>query len=189
MQVRVLVANVYNGINHKALPKAQVGDIITVASGAYVQDLIACALVEPYADPAAPTEEQIVAGAEKLLNFLEQGQFTVSPAPEEVKVTVKPLDAQDAQNIAKLDATLKQGFAWDFMEAAGLNNQQAQALYTAGFTSVAVILDRFTAEGLAPFTTIKGIGKKTVERLVGWAAEMEVVDGEYAVRAAREVAA
>ena len=39
IQVKVLVANVYNDPDHHALPMAKVGSIITVAAGGYFQSL------------------------------------------------------------------------------------------------------------------------------------------------------
>ncbi len=53
LTVKVLVAGVYNGPRHKALPPAKVGDIITVAAGAYADSLIEDGFVaEPGVEPA-----------------------------------------------------------------------------------------------------------------------------------------
>ena len=46
--VTVLVESIYNGPDLKALPKALVGDVISVAGGSYAVDLINSKLVEPY---------------------------------------------------------------------------------------------------------------------------------------------
>ena len=46
--VRVLVENIYNGPDLKALPTALVGDVISVAGGTYAVDLINQKLVEPF---------------------------------------------------------------------------------------------------------------------------------------------
>lgn len=41
MRVRVLEAGIYNGPGHRALPAANVGDVIEVASGPYAELLLA----------------------------------------------------------------------------------------------------------------------------------------------------
>jgi hypothetical protein len=132
-QVRVLVAGIYNGVGHKALPKAAVGDIITVASGGYTQDLIACNLVTD-----ALTEPEVRAVDDPPAEF---GLGALEP--------------------------------WTFLEGAGLSGQLAQALYQAGFIDKATILKIFTDGGVDPFTAVKGVGPKTAERLIKWAAATE----------------
>jgi hypothetical protein len=145
MQVRVLVAAVYNGVGHKALPKAEVGDIITVAAGAYAQDLIACELVT--AELQEPEAVEL------------QEPESVSAPPDNESV-IPPSSAPAAAT-----------FPWDFLEGAGLTNQLAQAVWEAGFKSKELILNAFTERSLSAFTEIRGIGKSRAEQLVIWAAK------------------
>ncbi|MCI0726426.1 MAG: helix-hairpin-helix domain-containing protein [Chloroflexi bacterium] len=53
MKVRILKAGIYNGPGHKALPWAEEGDVITVATALYANSLMADGLVAPYVPPTA----------------------------------------------------------------------------------------------------------------------------------------
>jgi len=53
MRVRVLEAGIYNGPGHRALPAANVGDVIEVADGAYADLLLAQGAVTQELSPEA----------------------------------------------------------------------------------------------------------------------------------------
>lgn len=71
-EVVVRVAGVYNNSRNKALPSAAVGDIIEVASGPYLADLVRWGMValleeaEPEAAPAAQGESEDAAPVDPL---------------------------------------------------------------------------------------------------------------------------
>lgn len=146
--VRVLVASVYAGPNLKALPPAQVGDIITVTSGAYVQDLIRCGLV---------TDQ------------LEEVAAVAVPPPSDVPPTettpqdVPRVDAVPVADVVGEDAP------WSFWTGGGVTLPQAQALYEAGYTDKATLVARVTTEGVDSLTRIPGIGKRRAIALLNWA--------------------
>lgn len=149
-QVRVLVASVYAGPNLKALPPAQVGDIITVTSGAYVQDLIKCGLV---------TDQ------------LEEVVAAVAPPPSS---DVPPTETTDqTADVPRVDAVpvaevVGEDAPWSFWTGGGVTLAQAQALYEAGYTDKATLVARVTTEGVDSLTRIPGIGKKRAIALLNW---------------------
>jgi hypothetical protein len=67
-QVRVLVAGIYNGPGHRALPWAEVGAVIEVADAEYADRLVAAGLVSresgdaPLVIAPGPAETQVAAG-------------------------------------------------------------------------------------------------------------------------------
>ena len=151
-QVRVLVASVYAGPNLKALPPAQVGDIITVTSGAYVQDLIRCGLV---------TDQ------------LEEVAAAVVPPPSAVPPadetgTDQPQDVPAAET-APVAEVVAEAAPWSFWTGGGVTLPQAQALYEAGYTDKATLVARVTTEGVDSLTRIPGIGKRRAIALLNWA--------------------
>jgi len=64
MQVRVLVAGVYNGPGHRALPWAEAGAVVTVADAEYAERLMAGGCVERLG-AVGPTEAPQVGPTEQ----------------------------------------------------------------------------------------------------------------------------
>lgn len=88
LKVRVLVGNVYNGENHRALPKARKGEIIEVAAPEYAESLIADGLVEPYFGEPEPAETDdgapdIVADTQPLLGRIKRRGRPGKPSVDE----------------------------------------------------------------------------------------------------------
>lgn len=149
-QVRVLVASVYAGPNLKALPLAQVGDIITVTSGAYVQDLIKCGLVT---DQLEETPAAVVT---------TEATPTEPTAPPDAVVPA-------AAEVAPVAEVVAEAAPWSFWTGGGVTLAQAQALYEAGYTDKTTLVARVTTEGVDSLTRIPGIGKKRAIALLNWA--------------------
>lgn len=124
--VRVLVAGVYAGSNLKALPPAQVGDVITVTSGAYVLDLIKCGLV---------TDQLEETPAETATPPADAQAPTGDTPPTEAAPGVEPAPVAEAA-------------PWSFWTGGGVTLTQAQALYEAGYTDKATLVARVTTEGV-----------------------------------------
>lgn len=139
-EVTVLVAGKYNSPKHKALPWAEVGEVIRIATGPYLESLIADGRVALVGSetPDAPAQS-----AEP------------SPVSEPVEV-VAPVVAEEQGDHA-------------FLLEAGLTERQARLVYEAGFTSVLAIQQSVAAAGLEGLTAIKGIGAQTAQNLADWA--------------------
>lgn len=157
--VRVLVAGVYAGTNLKALPPAQVGDIITVTSGAYTLDLIKCGLVTDQIEEvtAAVVPPPSASGAEP----------TATPTVPPTETTDPPQDVPrvDAVPVAEVVA---EAAPWSFWTGGGVTLVQAQALYEAGYTDKATLVARVTVDGVDSLTKIPGIGRKRAIALLNW---------------------
>ncbi|MCB0048954.1 MAG: helix-hairpin-helix domain-containing protein [Caldilinea sp.] len=142
-EVEVLVEGVYNSPKHKALPWADAGDVIRVATGPYLQALLADGLVKLTTD-TAPAQQQ-----------------TAEPSPVSVGAGTSP--AEEAPVLAEAQES------YEFLLGAGLGDRLARAVYDAGFTSKLAIQQSVLAAGLEGLTAVKGIGPQTAQNLADWA--------------------
>lgn len=140
IEVEVLVAGIYNGPSHKALPRADVGDLIRVAGGPYLEGLIAI-------------------GRLRL-----PGQAEEPAAPELTFGTAT--NTGDLSPLFEVEAPVS-GHA--FLLDAGLTDRQAKLIFEAGFTSKLAIQQSVAAAGLEGLVAIKGIGQQTAQQVADWA--------------------
>ena len=141
IEVEVLVAGIYNGPGHKALPRAEAGDLIRVAGGPYLEGLLAgnrLRLPEQATDLVAP---------ELTFGTATAGSGEVSPLFDAESPTVD----------------------YAFLLDAGLTERQAKLVFGAGFTSKMAIQQSVAAAGLEGLTSIKGIGQQTAQQVADWA--------------------
>jgi hypothetical protein len=142
IEVEVLVAGIYNGPGHKALPRAEAGDLIRVAGGPYLEGLIAS-------------------------NRLRlPGQAVEPVAPE---LTFGTATAGSGETSPLFDAESAPVDDYAFLLDAGLTERQAKLVFGAGFTSKLAIQQSVAAAGLEGLTSIKGIGQQTAQQVADWA--------------------
>lgn len=148
--VIVIEPGVYNNENHRANPKAEVGDVITVAAGGYYEALLKKGKVSPF----------------------EQDSFSDAELADEE--LVEEVDAAEtAKEIASEEASRRAPRWQDLKAQAGITDTSAKALYAAGVQTkghVQVIM-RMGDEGRRQLTNLKGVGDKTVDTLFAWAEE------------------
>ncbi|MBK8188961.1 MAG: hypothetical protein IPK79_00740 [Vampirovibrionales bacterium] len=144
IEVEVLTAGIYNGPSHKALPRAEVGDLIRVAGGPYLEGLVASGRLRL---PGQADEEPVA----PVLTF---GTATSNTGD------LSPLFEAEAP---------ASGHA--FLLAAGLTERQAKLIFEAGFTSKLAIQQSVAAAGLEGLVAIKGIGQQTAQQVADWANE------------------
>lgn len=157
MTVIVLKPGIYNDENHKANDFADVGDVITVASGPYFSALVEEGKVSVY-DSASflGVEDEVEGGVgegEEIDLGAEQG------------VTLEEIEAETSSRHAP---------RWEDLKAAGITDQAAMSLYKAGIRNqkdVKIIMAQ--PQGEENLLALKSVGAKTVESLFAWAEEWE----------------
>lgn len=143
IEVEVLVAGIYNGPEHKALPRAEVGDLIRVAGGPYLDGLLAI----------------------QRLRLPGQAEEAIAP-----KLTFGVATAQSG-DLSPLFVPEAPANDHTFLLQAGLTERQAKLIFEAGFTSKLAIQQSVAAAGLEGLVAIKGIGQQTAQQVADWANE------------------
>ena len=148
--VIVLEPGIYNNEMHRANPKAEIGDVITVASGGYGETLIENGKV----------------------SLFEADSFSDAEFEDEEVVSEVAPKIETTDEIAA-EAESRRAGKWQDLKAAGITDTAAKALYAAGVQSKenVIIITRMGDEGRRQLTNLKGVGEKTVDSLFEWALE------------------
>jgi hypothetical protein len=141
IEVEVLVAGIYNGPGHKALPRAEAGDLIRVAGGPYLEGLIA-------------------------INRLRLPGQAIEPVEPELTFGTATVGSGETSPLFDAESPLVE---YAFLLDAGLTERQAKLVFGAGFTSKLAIQQSVAAAGLEGLVAIKGIGQQTAQQVADWA--------------------
>lgn len=158
--VQVLVPGVYNGRGHRALPRAERGDLIQVAAGGYGQSLIADGYVTDNLEPLAEENDDTAPNVTDSLEPLTEDENDTAPSMDEGEG--ESLDTHDALNQVAAEDRLA--------EVKGIGAATAKQLVEAGVTSWQGLVEADTAVLAEALNT-------TEKRVQGWqSAAQDLLD-------------
>lgn len=171
VEVEVLVADVYNGPDHKSLGRQEVGSIISIASGGYSAYLIEHGFVRPAVPSdtdSDPTLADLVRAA--LVEAAQQKMqalATDAEAPDTGKPDTGKPDAgkPDAENPPTHEIVTDPERPWLFWCALGTPEGVAKNLWDSGFISPA----RTVELGETSLLSVVGVGPVRAKQLIAWA--------------------
>lgn len=171
VEVEVLVADIYNGPDHKSLGRQEIGAIISIASGGYSAYLIEHGFVRPAVPSDTDSDPTLADLVRAALVEAAQQKLQALAADTEVPNAGNPEPAPsepakpDANNPPTHEVITDPERPWLFWCTLGITEGVAKNLWDSGFISAARTMEL----GETSLLSVVGVGPVRAKQIIAWA--------------------